>query len=156
MNKIICKIKVLPLKRTMTTIILLLCTYSQAQAERTTEVSLVGSWIMDQSTSLAGMSTEDKQLVDASPEFRSQLYQKQSNRILTFEPNGYFSQSYGAGNKMEGKWQLQGQTLTISSVSGNLWVQQVLQLSPTHLTLQQLAKGEAQPMLPILYFTKFK
>jgi hypothetical protein len=136
------------------TVLLLICTKVQAQASAPSEVSLIGSWVMDATSSLSGMTSEDRQLLDASPQLSSQILTEQINRKLTFDPNGNFSQMDGTGNKMEGNWRLQEQTLTITSINGNLWVSQVLQVSQTQLALQQSEKGEALPLLPVLYFIR--
>lgn len=116
--------------------------------------ALVGSWTVNREASMAGISTEDRAVLDSSPELMAGILQGLTNRQLVFNQDGSFYQVDGMGNQVSGIWNLQGQTLTISNPAGGQWVQQVLQLSTNQLALQQTAKGEALPIVPILYLTK--
>ncbi|MCK0160136.1 lipocalin family protein [Allomuricauda sp. F6463D] len=126
----------------------------QAQDGNATDNNLIGSWTLNLSSSMAGMALEDKESLDASPEVKNKIFQRFSNRTLVFDANGNFSQSDGLGNQMSGTWNLQGQTLVVTSPTGNQWVQQIIQLSRDQLVLQQQSKGIATPIFPQLYLTK--
>ena len=93
-------------------------------------------------------------MLNGSPELRTSIQQGLYNRTLTFNPDGSFVQNDGFGNQITGTWGIQGQTLTISNPVGGQWVQQISQLTANTLALRQAPKGDAQPIVPVLYLTK--
>ncbi len=116
--------------------------------------SLIGKWHFQYAPSYAGMSTENKEILESSPDLKAQILKIYINRVLYFGPNGGFEQIDGNGNRVEGIWTLSGQTLTITDPSGNIWVQTVAQLTERQIVLRQNAMGEGQPVFSDLYFIK--
>jgi hypothetical protein len=103
---------------------------------------------------MASIGPEDKELMTTSPDLSQKVQQSLFNRSMTFNPDGTFGQMDGFGNQMTGIWQIQGNTLTITSSNNKVWVQQIVQQTPIRITLKQFAKGEAQPLIPVLFLTK--
>ena len=118
------------------------------------EVSLVGTWTFSAEPSFAKITAEDKDLMDSSPQLKSNVLNGYMGRVLIFNSDGSFSQMDGSGKRVSGSWNLQGQALTIRSLAGSTWIQQVTLVGLDHLVLTQMAKGEALPILPELHFTK--
>lgn len=146
-------IKVLSAKTMILVTLMLFTQLNHAQGNNPATV-ILGTWTVDRAASLAGISAEDNAMLNNTPELRANIQQGLYNRTFSFEQNGSFGQIDGYGNQMNGIWQLQGQTLTITSPSGKVWIQQIVQLDQNTLALQQAPKGEALPIVPILYLTK--
>lgn len=146
-------IKVLSVKTIILVTLMLLTQFGQAQGNNPNTV-ILGTWTVDRAASLAGISAEDNAMLNESPELRTNIQQGLYNRTFSFNQDGTFGQVDGHGNQMNGAWELQGQTLTIRSSSGKVWIQQIVQLNQNLLALQQAPKGEALPIVPILYLTK--
>tara|TARA_R110001592_G_scaffold11019_20_gene55567 strand:- start:1046 stop:1516 length:471 start_codon:yes stop_codon:yes gene_type:complete len=136
------------------TILLLSTIANYSQETNISKSELIGSWRVDETPSLNGISEEDKVMLDSSPEMGIKTKEGIVNRVLSFGPKGIFSQTYGSGRQLNGTWTLKGQMLTITSLKGNLWEQKIVQVAKDRLILEQLAKGEFHPIVPILYLTK--
>ncbi|WP_228235549.1 hypothetical protein [Allomuricauda sp. M10] len=147
-------IKIQPVLLTVLATMLFFTVNSRAQGASSPETLLIGSWIFAQAPSFSSMDQEDRELMESSPQLKASVQTSYLNRILTFSSNGLFSQTDRSGKTLEGTWSLQGQTLNIQSASGSIWTLLVVSLGPDQLVVQQSAKGEARPILPVIYFTK--
>jgi hypothetical protein len=146
-------IKVLSAK-TMILLTLMLFTQLNHAQGNSPSVAILGTWKVDVAACMASVSADDKELMSTSQDMNQKVQQSLSNRFMTFNQDGTFGQIDGFGNQVNGIWQLQGNTLTITSSSGKVWTQRIVQLTSNTLGLQQAPKGEAQPIIPALFLTK--
>lgn len=146
-------IKVLSAK-TMILLTLMLCSQLNHAQGNNPSMVILGTWKVDVAACLASVTADGKEQMDASQDLNLKIQQGLSNRFMTFNQDGTFGQIDGFGNQVTGIWQLQGNTLTITSSSGKVWTQRIVQLTSNTLSLQQSPKGEAQPIIPILFLTK--
>lgn len=123
-------------------------------AQKTVAHPLVGTWTFNQAASFQKILPEDKQFLDSDPQVKAEVLASYAGRAMMFGSDGSFIQRDNSGKRVQGTWALQGQNLVIRSLSGNQWIQQVAHLDSYRLVLKQIAKGEAQPMLPEIHLTK--
>ncbi|WP_421807406.1 lipocalin family protein [Flagellimonas sp.] len=155
MNILNTTIKVLSTKTMILLILMLFTQLDNVRAQGNYSSStIVGTWSVDVGACMASIGPEDKELMSTSPDLSQKVQQSLFNRSMTFNPDGTFGQMDGFGNQMTGIWQIQGNTLTITSSNNKVWVQQIVQQTPIRITLKQFAKGEAQPVIPVLFLIK--
>lgn len=125
-----------------------------AQISPKIDSPLVGSWVIDQAQSFDRILPEDKEILDTTPQLNARVQADYINRKLEFHPDGGFIQIDRAGTKVEGTWQLDGRILTIISLKGNVWPQEIVFLDRTKLILRQMNKGDAKPIFPELHLNR--